>query len=265
MRRFFGKLGFIHRRLWERDSFYRIALLAGPAPLIGGGVAAGIWIGLQAFPAPAAPLPQWGKPPQAAEDWSASGGPQTLPPTKPLPPAGANGELSGYEKGWQGSIHTVTISPTYNTDITQTALSSFFVEGLTGDLTRIVAEGPQNTKFIGSGHGFLVVRTAGLYALSARFERPPGPTADCLTRLYFGPRKAVSNYNVANPGNTSKTFDAIKFDLQPGLYYIGWVLGCWRGQETVGPGRVTVLVSHPGEEELQPVRPEDIVRAERVK
>lgn len=264
MRLFFGKLGFIHRRLWERDGLYRVAVLAGPPPLIGCAVAACIWLLLRAT-VPAAPLPKWGIPPLAAENWSDAEGPQTLKPSRPLPPIDANGELSGYEKGMRGEIHTVVVSPTYNTDINRTISSSFFIDGLVGDMTQIVAEGPQHAKFIGGGAGFLVVKTPGLYALSARFDRPPGPTADCLVRLSFGPRRVVSSYNLANAGNTTKTYEAIRFDLQPGLYPISWIIGCWREQETIGPGRVTILLRHPGDETLQPAGPDDIVRPGQIK
>jgi hypothetical protein len=262
MSQFFSKLSFIHRRLWDRDGFYRVALLFGPAPLIGCGVAAGIWFMGRALPAPIVHPPDWGKPPQAAENWSITGEPQTVQPARPIPPVGANGGLSGYEAGWRATIHAVEVSPTFNTQINPTPLGAFFVDGSTIDLSQIIAAGTEGTKFVGTGSGFLVIRTQGTYALSLRFERPAGPTADCLTRLGFGPRRVVSNYALAFPGNTSKTFDAARFDLQPGLYPIGWALGCWRDQETVGPGRITVLISHPGDQGLQPARPDDIVRSE---
>lgn len=259
---FFSKLAFVHRWLWDRDGFYRVALLFGPAPLIGCGVAAGIWFMIRAFPAPVVQPPEWGKPPQAAESWSTGGEPNTVQPALPIPAVGAHGGLSGYVAGWRATIHAVEVSPTYNTEIKQTPLSAFFVDGSTIDLAPIIAAGTKDTKFVGAGSGFLVIRTPGIYALSLRFERPPGPIADCLARLIFGPHKVVSSYNVANPGDTSKTFDAARFDLKPGLYSIGWVLGCWRDQATVGPGRITVLMSHPGDQALEPAGPEDIVRPE---
>ena len=259
---FFSKLGFIHRRLWDRDGFYRIALLFGPAPLLGCGVAAGIWLIVRALPAPIVQPPDWGKPPQAAENWSTTGEPQIVQPARPIPPGDANGGLRGYEPGWRATIHAVEVSPTFSTQIEPTTLGAFVVDGSTIDLAQIIAAGPKDTKFVGAGSGFLVIRTPGTYALSLRFERPPGPTADCLTRLGFGPRKVVSNYALAFAGNESKTFDAARFDLQPGLYPIGWALGCWREQQAVGPGRITVLISHPGDQALQPARPDDIVRPE---
>lgn len=262
---FFSKLGFIHRRLWDRDEFYRFAVFFGPAPLIGCGVAAGIWFMVRELPAPIVPPPEWSKTSQSAENWSTRGELQTVEPAGPIPPADANGGLTGYEAGWRAAIHAIEISPTYNTDIKQTPLSAFFVDGSKIDLAQIIAAGPKDTKFVGTGSGFLVIRAPGTYAISLRFDRPPGPTAACLTRLGFGPRKVASNYDLANSGNVSKTYDAVRFDLQPGLYPISWAFGCWREQETVGPGRITVVMSQPGDQALQPVRPDDIVRPERIK
>jgi hypothetical protein len=262
MSQFFSKLGFIHRRLWDRDGFYRIAVLFGPAPLIGCGVAAGIWFMVRAAPMPTAQPPAWVKPPQAAENWSTTGEPQTVQPARPMPPVGTNGALSGYEAGWRATIHAVEVSPIFDTDIKPTSLNTFFVDGPTIDLTQIIAAGPKGTRFVGAGSGFLVIRTPGTYALTLRFQRPPGAIADCVTRLGLSSRKIVSNFSVALPGNRSKTYDAARFDLQPGLYPIGWALGCWQGEESVGPGRITVLISHPGDQALQPARPDDIVRSE---
>jgi hypothetical protein len=262
---FFSKLGFVHRRLWDRDRFYKVALLFGPAPLIGCGVAAGIWFMVLAFPAPVVQPPNWAKPPQSAETWSTTGEPQTVKPANPIPPVDTNGGLVGYEVGWRAAIHAVEVSPTLNIEIKPTPLSAFFVDESKIDLVQIIAAGPKDTKFVGAGSGFLVIRAPGTYAISLRFDRPLGPTADCLTRLGFGPRRIVSNYQLANLGNVSKTYDAARFDLQPGLYPISWVLGCWRDQETVGPGHITVLVSHPGDQTLQPASPDDIVRPARIK
>ena len=169
------------------------------------------------------------------------------------------------EDGWRAAIHAVEISPTLSAEVTPTSLSAFLLDGSTIDLAQIIAAGTKDTRFAGAGYGFLVIRTPGIYALSLRFERPPGPIADCLMRLSFGPHRVVSNYELANQGNVSKTFDAVRFDLKPGLYPMGWALGCWRDHETVGPGRITVLMSHPGDQTLQPVSPDDIVRPELVK
>jgi hypothetical protein len=260
LRLFFSKLGFIHRRLWDRDGFYRGALLFGPVPLGGAAVAAGTWFMVHALAAPTVPLPDWAKLPQSADSWSASGETHAVPPAAPLPTVGANGSFSGYEPGWRAGIHPVEISPAFDADVKSTPLSAFLLEGTTIDLAPIIAAGPKDTRFVGTGSGSLVVRTPGTYALSLRFERPPGPVADCLTRLALGSRRIVSNLELANAGNMSKTFDAVSFNLQPGLYSIGWALGCWRDKQVVGPGRITVLMSGPGDQALEPVPPDDIIR-----
>ncbi len=128
------------------------------------------------------------------------------------------------------------------------------------DMSRIVASGPKDTLYVGIISGFFVVREAGVYAMTARFERPAGPTADCLTRLGFGNGRIVSNVNVDLVNSVSQTFDVAKFNLRPGLYPIGWAFGCWHDQEVLGPGRMTILVQHPGEDTLRPIRPTDIAR-----
>jgi hypothetical protein len=84
--------------------------------------------------------------------------------------------------------------------------------------------------------------------------------ANYLLRLGFGPRRVVSEVELSIANDVSKTFDPAKFDLQPGLYSIGWAFGCWRDREVVGPGRMTVLLSHPGEPHLAPARSDEIVR-----
>jgi hypothetical protein len=260
MRLFVSKLKFIHSRLWDRDGLYRVAVLFGPAPVIGCAVAAAIWFAIRAFPAPIVPLPMWAKLAQSSENWSTTGEPQKVEPESPIPDAGAKGGLSGYESGWRAMIRAVEMSPTLSVDIKPQPLGAFTVEGSTIDLAWIIAAVPQDTKFVGVGSGFLVVRTPGIYALSARFERPPGPSADCLIRFGFGSRRVVATYALGFRGNDSRTFDAAKFDLQPGLYPVFWVLGCWRDQQTIGSGTLTVLIRHPGEQTLHAALPDEIVR-----
>ena len=263
---FFSKLGFIHRRLWDRDGLYRVALFFGPAPLIGCIMAAAIWWSMHraSSPAPIVQPPDWGKPSRTGENWSTTGEPQTVQPVHPLPPVDVHGGLSGYEAGWRATIHPVDISATLNVETQPAVLNSFLMDGGSIYFARIMEAGPEDIKIVGTGSGFLVVRTPGIYALSLRFERSSGPTADCLTRLGFAGRRIVSNFGLATPGNLSKTFDAARFDLQPGLYPIGWGFGCWRDQKPVGPGRITVLISRPGDQALQPVLPEDIVRPKQI-
>jgi hypothetical protein len=128
-------------------------------------------------------------------------------------------------------------------------------------MARLLVEGPKSSPFAGVGSAFLAVKTAGIYTVSGSFEHPAGRAANCLVRLGFGPKRVVSELEMSLVNDISQTFDPIKFDLQPGLYSIGWVFGCWHEQEEVGPGRMTVLIGHPGETGLQPARPGEIVHA----
>jgi hypothetical protein len=149
---FFSKLGFIHRRLWDRDGFYRPALLFGPAPLIGFGLAAAIWFMIKALPAPVVQPPNWGKPPPVPESWSTTGEPQKAEPARQLPPVDANGGLGGYEAGWRAAIYAVEVTPTLVPEVKRTPLSSFFADGSTIELAQIIAAGPKNTRFVGAGN-----------------------------------------------------------------------------------------------------------------
>lgn len=148
-------------------------------------------------------------------------------------------------------------------DVKTTPLTAFSLDGSTVDVAQIIAGGPKVSLYVGLGRGFLAIRTAGVYALTLRLERPAGPSADCLTRLGFGPHRVVSMLNIGF-GNDVKTFEAPRFDLQPGLYPIGWAFGCWHEHEVVGPGRITLLVGHPGDPTPLPARADDIVRQERI-
>jgi hypothetical protein len=127
-------------------------------------------------------------------------------------------------------------------------------------MAQILAKGPSASLYVGVGSGFLAVRTAGIYTISARLERPAAPVADCLVRLGFGPRRVLSNLEVAITGDISKTFAGARFDLQPGLYLIGWAFGCWHDGKVIGPGRMTLLVGDSSGQDLHPARSEDLVR-----
>jgi len=174
-----------------------------------------------------------------------------------------DGRLAGYELGWRVTTTPIQISSTMDVDVKTTPLTAFSLEGLTVDVAQIFAGGPKVSLYAGLGQGFLAIRTAGVYTLTLRLERSAGPSADCLTRLGFGPHRIVSTLNIGF-GNDVKTFEAPRFDLQPGLYPIGWAFSCWHGHEVVGPGRITLLVGHPGDPTPLPARSADIVRQERI-
>jgi hypothetical protein len=258
MSRFLGKLGFIHRRLWREDGLYRAALLFGPAPLLGGLLAGALWAGVQALDAPTRQLPQWATVRPGPSYWSTDQ-PQTVQPAMALPPIRADGGLAGYEAGWQVTTNPIQVSPMMDVEVKPTPLTAFSLDGPSVDVAQLIAEQPQTSLYVGEGRGFLAVRTAGVYAITARIERPAGPIANCVMRMGFGPRRIMSNVRVGF-GNETMTYDAPQFDLQAGLYPIIWVFGCWHDHEVVGPGRMTLLVGHPGDPMPLPARANDIVR-----
>lgn len=262
MRRFLQKLSFIHHRLWRRDGIYPAALLLGPAPLLGGVFAFTVWIAIAVLGGTAtnhASL-HWAVPQRAAVWDTDAERPQAPQPAKPLPPIAADGTLTGYEAGWRLTTSPIQVSPTLDVDLKAVALTTFSLEGGSVDMAQIKDHGPKTSLYVGVGNGFLVVKDGGVYALSARLERPAASVADCLVRLGFGPRRIVSDLGVGISSELSKTFEPVRFSLQPGLFPIGWAFGCWHDGEVVGPGRMSLLISHPGERDLQPAGPGDIVR-----
>ncbi len=260
MSRWFAKLGFIHRRLWQQDGLYRAGLLFGPAPLVGCLVASALWLSVETLVSAPHQTAAWGVP-QGPETWGSDNDqPHIVAPTKPLPPANADGGLPGYEPGWRVTTAPIQVSPTLDVDVKTTRLTGFVIDEPSAEMGQIIAGGPKEALYVGIGSGFLAVRTAGVYALSARIDRPAAQVADCLIRVVFGQRRIISNLEVAMTDDVSKAFDGARFDLRPGLYSIGWAFGCWHGQEVTGPGRVTFLVEQPGESTFRPARPDEIVR-----
>ena len=259
MKQLVAKLGFIHRRLWQRDAGYRAAVLLGPAPLVGAVLACGLWGGVLGLKEVTYQPPNWAVP-SKNESWhSDASQPQILQPAKPLPEAGPDGALVGHEAGWNVAAHPIQVSQTMDVNVKPNQLAGFTIKGPSVDMAQILAGGPKTPLYVGIGTGFFVVREPGIYALSLRFERPPGAVADCLTRLGFGPHRIVSNLSL-NVSEASRKYATAWFDLRPGLYPIGWAFGCWHDSEVIGPGRMIILVSHPGETKLLPARPDDFVR-----
>lgn len=145
-------------------------------------------------------------------------------------------------------------------DVKSTPLSGFAMEGSRVDMERILAESPKDGLFAGIGAALLVARTAGIYTLAARLDRPAGRSADCLSRMAFGQHRLFSNLDLDVVNDVSKTFAPVRFELQPGLYWLRWAFGCWQGQRASQTGSLTILVGHPGEPKPQPGRPEDFIR-----
>jgi hypothetical protein len=261
MRRLFEKFGFIHGRLWQRDGGYRVALLLGPAPVLGAILACALWGSIQGLQQITYQQPAWATPRPAPQAWGDDPNqPQTVQPARPLPPTSADGILMGHEAGWNVVAKPIQISPTMDVNVGQDSLSGLSMTGLSIDMDHILAEGPKDTLYVAVGTGFFVVREPGIYALSLHFERPPGPVANCVTRLGFGPHRIGSHLSLDVVGRVSPGFETAWFDLRPGLYPAGWAFGCWHDKEVIGPGRITIMVSHPGEKTLLPARPDDFVR-----
>ncbi|HTW73043.1 MAG TPA: hypothetical protein VME47_24415 [Acetobacteraceae bacterium] len=259
MKQSFSKLGFIHRRLWQRDGLYRLAMLLGPAPLLGCLVAAGVWRAAGPIIHPRPPALPWAKVDRPPLWSNGDGQPHVVMPSRPLPPSGANGGLVGYTPGWDAWIAPIEVSAA-DVDVTTRRLGRFVINSSAVDMAQIIRQEPADSLFVGTGIGFLAVRAAGVYAISARFDRPAAPRANCLVRLAFGPHRVTSAIEAGVHDDFSRTYEAARFYLQPGLYWIGWAFGCWRGRETTGLGRMTLLIGHPGDTGLEPARADDIVR-----
>ena len=257
MSRLTAKLAFIHRRLWRRDGAYRAAVVLGPAPLIGAAAAAAVWAGMNA--SASAPLP----PPWARYEPAAAvsaGPPTTLPPGAPLPPTDSTGALQGVKTSWRGTIQPLEVSSALEARVMPSELTLFDLDGPAMDMDQVAAAGPSNQLFVGVGRALLAIRTPGTYAFSARLDRSSPIPANCLVRLLLGQTRIVSNLDLNVVGAVAGTFKPLEFNLQPGTYGIILAAGCWRGQQVVGPGRVTVLIRHPGEQAFQAVQAAELIR-----
>jgi len=192
MKRFFGKLTFIHRRLWQRNELYRVALFFGPAPLIGCLLASAVWGSVQAFGEVMYRPPSWAVP-QGPKHWNITGQVQNVQPAGPLPAADGNGALTGYVTGWRVTTDLIQVNAALDVDLIPMPHTSFFLSGSDINMAQITTAGAMNSLYVGVGSGFLAIRNTGVYMLSARFTRRGGPAADCLIRLAFGPRRIISN------------------------------------------------------------------------
>jgi hypothetical protein len=261
MKRFIGKFGFVHRRLWQQDGGYRVALLLGPAPFLGALLAAAVWGSVLGLRETTYQRPPWATPPTGHKPWTSDADhPQTVEPERPLPQVGADGALVGREPGWNVAVNPIQVSQTMDVDVKVDSLVGFSIKGPSVDMEQILAAGPKASQYVAVGSGFLVIREPGIYALSARFERPSGVAANCLVRLGLGGRRILSTLNVDVVRTISRSYPPAWFDLRPGLYPVGWVFGCWHDNAVIGPARLTILVGHPGETMLSPARPEDVIR-----
>ena len=260
MKRLVLKLAFVHGRLWRDDGLYALAFVLGPVSLLGVLLALGVWESTTTWTrnaaSPAAPWAAKVVPPtwQVGSDQK-----QAVRPRSPLPSPGTSD--TGYEAGWRMHINPIQISSTYDITVKNEALKGFVSDDLMPDMAWIASEGPKTSVYAGTGDGMLAVKTAGTYAITARFERDAGLASDCLVRLGFGPKRIISNVRLNVVDNTSITYDAAQLELQPGLYSIGWGFGCWHDQTEAVSGRMIILLRRPGEETFTPLRPGEILRS----
>ncbi|OAS25286.1 hypothetical protein [Methylobacterium platani] len=257
------KLAFVHRHLWRRDATYRVAFVIGPPPLLGAAVAAAAWFAVQApaLQAPPSQAPSWAVP-QASPPPAADGPARVAAPVAALPAARPDGGVEGHRPGWQGSIHAIAVAPTFDVDIRPASLARFSVDHPGLDMAEILAAGGPTGQglYVGVGDGLLVVRHAGTYALSLRYERATSRPASCLGRMVFAGRRLVSEVSVALTEADPRSFEPVPFVLQPGLYPVTVAFGCWRDGRAVEDGRASVLLRRPGEAAAQPLRADELVR-----
>lgn len=262
MSRIAAKLGFAHRRLWQRDGTYRAAVLLGPAPLLGGALAAALWAGVHAPGRTAAAIgqmPPWAHP-HEPETIGNAGPKRAEQPAMPLPPNGTDGLPSGYATGWQGGVAPIEVSPTLAVNVLRTPLATFTLDQTTVDMAPILAAGPATGLFVGVGTASMAIRVPGDYALSVRIARSSAQSANCLARFAFAGHRLVSDLSVGMAGSESRSYEPVDFTLQPGLYRIGVAFGCWHERQAIGPGQLTVMIRHPGEQLPRPARPDEILR-----
>ncbi len=250
-----AKLAFVHRRLWQSDLTYRVAVLLGPPPVIGFLIGAVLWAAMQAGAGRS--VPGWAIPSEAVRQDDT---PRTEAPVTLLQPRDAQGRLQRFTPGWLGSIHGVEVRPTLTVDVQDSALSGFALDAPDIDVERIIDKAPKAGIFVGIEAAALAIRDAGRTSLALRLDRSGGPTADCLLRLAINGHRVVSSYELNLEPSASKTLAPLEFDFRPGLYRVAAVFGCWRGPHMVGGAKLSVLIRHPGEPGLHPVGAEDILR-----
>ncbi|KAA0686472.1 hypothetical protein DTW90_34115 [Neorhizobium sp. P12A] len=261
-----GKLGFILRELWHRDWLFRTSVFVGPAPLTGLMVAGGVWWYTVASPGTAvshAAPPPWAAAVAHGDLWDTSAEPQAVKPAHSLPPVGADGLFVGAKQGWQVVVNAVHVDVMLQVKVDPTPLTGFTAEGPGIEMDRVLASQPGAPIYAAKGLGYIAVRTAGIHTISLRLERPAGHAANCIAGLGFAGHKVYSNVALNLVSDVSQTYPPARFDLEPGLYPLEWVFGCWHDQAETGPGKITLLIQHPGEDSLQPARDDEIIHSLR--
>jgi hypothetical protein len=258
---FFSKLGFIHRRLWDRDDFYRLALFFGPAPLIGAGLAAIVWVCIGTERTATHQPPPWAHYTEPSKrDRGSPDAPKPAIPAKPLPALRADGSAIGYDPGWSVTANPVTLNRPVDANVGATPIDGFTLAEPTVTMARLLEGRPKNKLFAGVASGFLVIRQAGTYGISARLERTPGPLADCLVRFGMNRESLVRNLRLNMVQRVTVDYEPAWFALQPGLYSVGWAFGCWHGNEMSDLGQFSLMITEPGRHDARPLEAGDIVQ-----
>jgi hypothetical protein len=257
----FSKLGFIHRRLWERDGFYRVALFFGPAPLLGAALAAAVWNYIIPGPNVQHQPPAWAHyEKQTNENNGSPDAPLPANPTKPLPPLRADGSAIGYDSGWSMTANALTLDAAMETNISPVPITGFTIDEPAVNMAQMLAERPKDQLFIGISSAFLVIRKAGTYGIFPRFERRAGPLANCLVRFLVNGHRTISAVLLNVAQETTRDFPSAWLELRPGLYKIEWAFGCWHDNEMSDLGQISVMLVEPDSHTARPLRATDIVR-----
>jgi hypothetical protein len=191
----------------------------------------------------------------------AAGPPHVVQPNFILPPIGPDGLPVGLESGWDVAVTEMEIAESGDVNLVGVKLANFKSDQLTIDMAHIMAAGPPGKLYAGTFYGELVIRQPGVYGLTVHAERSSEQPATCVERLAIKELRLINKIDVSLNKSNPHTYDPVKLDLQPGMYWLGGMLSCWRGHEVVGPGRLTVMILHPGDSVLKPITPNEIVRS----
>ena len=260
MRQAAHKLAFVHRILWQRDHVYRWAVLLGPPPLLGGAMALLGWSAVQhmaiipGIAEKAAPWAHWSKPVERQDQPFAEATSAALPQTD------AAGHFVGFETGWVAAIQPFTVDATMDANVLATVTGRFIIGEPNIPLSRILDAGPPTGLFVGVARTYFVVRQPGLYAFSIRLMRSGTVSANCIVRFGSAHHRMLRDIELNAMAPTERTFQPTAFLLKPGLLILAVATGCWRGDQMVGSGDVTVLVRHPWDTDLKPAAADELVR-----
>ena len=223
-----------------------------------------LWVGIHALP--------WPRPDATLRPpWAIVSGPRiavsTDPPRSVAPgmQLPASGVPAGLVVGWHGGIRPVEIDASMVANVLSTRLAPLVLDQSSIDLGQIMAASPATGRFVGVGMATLVIRAAGIYALTLRLQRSDAERLTCLQRLVFANPRVVSNLQLDLSGPTTLNFEPVSFALQPGLYPIAVAFGCWGNQQEGGAGTLNVMIRMPGEQGLRPARADEILRSAVIK